>query len=438
MLTHLLTHTPLLYLTQSLWRDEAFSVLAAERQLSFIVTRLGFEPPVYYTLLHFWIKIFGESEIAVRSLSMIGFLLATVIVIEWASGLYKKHWLSWFTPLFFFLNPMLLYYSFEVRTYAWYTFFSVAMLVSYATRRWKWFTVAAILGFYTHVYLLPFVGTLFLHWAWIHRTTLKTMFRNIRSDAGILSFSVIFLSYVPWLIKIIKELPRMTSSWYFPVDIQLVKSVLGNLFLGYEGTPWYGWKYTAYVSACIFGLGYLAWQKRTDRAQTALLFLFGALPLAIIVGISFIKPLYVNRYLIPTTVAEIFVITTALSAVKSKIIQKAAAAILLAGVIWFNWWYPPQHKKQDVRETFIQVNTLKKPNDVILAGSPMIYLETLYYASDRSSVYLYNPTNGVFPWYIGDALITPSRMVSAFPDYPTRAFLIGENGTYEVVYRMPL
>ena len=126
------------------------------------------------------------------------------------------------------------------------------------------------------------------------------------------------------------------------------------------------------------------------------------------------------------------------AALPSFLRNSAAAAILLAGVIWFNWWYPPQHKKQDVRETFIQVNTLRKPNDVILAGSPMIYLETLYYASDRSSVYLYNPTNGVFPWYIGDALITPSRMVSAFPDYPTRAFLIGENGTYEVVYRMPL
>ena len=39
----LLTHTPLLYLTQSFWRDEAFYVLASERSLGFIVAKLGFE-----------------------------------------------------------------------------------------------------------------------------------------------------------------------------------------------------------------------------------------------------------------------------------------------------------------------------------------------------------------------------------------------------------
>lgn len=438
MLTYLLTHTPLLYLTQSLWRDEAFSVLAAERPLSFIVTKLGFEPPLYYTLLHFWIRLFGESEIAVRSLSMVGFMLAAIVIIEWASDTYKRHWLSWFTPLFFLFNPMLLYYSFEARTYGWYTFFATATLVSYMTRRWKWFTAAAILGFYTHVYLLPFVGALFLHWIVTNRAKLPTLLRNIRTNTETKSFLIIALSLVPWLINIIRNLPRMASSWYYPVDFQLVKSVLGNLFLGYEGTPWWGWKYTAYLSLILVGFGFLSWRKHQDRRRTNILLFFGLVPLAVIIGISFAKPLFVNRYLIPTTIAEVLIVTTALSTIRSPVIQKITAAALLIGVLWFNWWYPPQHKKLPVRETFSQVNTLKKSGDIILAESPLIYLEALYYAQDRSSVYLYNPTNGTFPWYIGDALFHPSRSARAYPDYPTRAFLIRENGTYEVVYRMPL
>ena len=140
--------------------DEAFSILAAQQSLVFIVTRLGFEPPVYYAMLHFWIKLFGSGEIAARSLSLVGFLLSTALMIEWSHALYKKHWLSWYLPLFFFLNPMLLYYAFEVRTYGWYIFFATTTLMFYSAKQWKWFIVSALLGFYTHVYMLPFIGIL--------------------------------------------------------------------------------------------------------------------------------------------------------------------------------------------------------------------------------------------------------------------------------------
>ena len=39
----LLTHTPLLYFTQSLWRDEAFSALVAERPITWIIQSAAFD-----------------------------------------------------------------------------------------------------------------------------------------------------------------------------------------------------------------------------------------------------------------------------------------------------------------------------------------------------------------------------------------------------------
>src|SRR3989344_749914 len=149
MFTWLLAHSPLLYFTQSVWRDEAFSILAAQRPLSFIFTNLGIEPPLYYLLLHFWMKLFGTSEIAARSLSFLGFGFATVIIIYWAEKLFKRHWLSWYLPLIFFVNPMLLYYAFEVRTYGWFMFFATLSIYSYATKRWKWYVLSSVLAFYT-------------------------------------------------------------------------------------------------------------------------------------------------------------------------------------------------------------------------------------------------------------------------------------------------
>ena len=134
MFSWLIQHSPLFYLTQSLWRDEAFSILAAQRPLSFIFNNLGVEPPIYYVILHFWIKLFGSGEIAVRSLSFLGFALATVVVIFWAEKLFHKHFLSWYLPVFFFINPMLLYYAFEIRMYGWFMFFAVLSLYGYSEK----------------------------------------------------------------------------------------------------------------------------------------------------------------------------------------------------------------------------------------------------------------------------------------------------------------
>lgn len=434
----ILTHTPLLYVTQSFWRDEAFSVLASEQSLRFIITKLGFEPPVYYTLLHFWIRVFGESDFSARFLSLFGFLLTTWLVIEWSAKIYKKHWLSVYLPVFFFLNPMLLYYAFEVRTYAWYTFFSTLMLYGYAQKRWRLFVVAAVLGFYTHVYLLPFIGALFIHWLITVKPNVKHLVAHISQDKALQSFLGIGVLITPWLIRIAFEASRLKSSWYFPVNLQLVLSALGNMFTGYEGTPWYGWHYTSWISLVIAGLALYALKDEKHRKQTSLFILFGIIPLIVIIGISFIKPLFVNRYLIPSTVAEVFVIVAAIAAIQNRLLQKIVAALLLIFVLWFNWWFPPQHPKPDMRGTLEQVNALAKPSDIILADNALIYLETLYYAKDRSKVYLYNPQNVPFAWYIGDALAEPSHMVQDYPIYPSRAYFVHGDTTFDIVYRIPI
>ena len=65
MLNFIFTKTPLFFLTQSFWRDEAFSYFMAKKNISEIIflTAKDFNPPLYYSILHFWIKIFGGSEI---------------------------------------------------------------------------------------------------------------------------------------------------------------------------------------------------------------------------------------------------------------------------------------------------------------------------------------------------------------------------------------
>lgn len=437
MLNFLIQHSPLLYFTQSLWRDEAYSILVAERPLTFIFNRLTFEPPIYYTFLHVWMKLFGTSEIATRSLSLVGFALATIVIIQWAEKLYKHHWLSWYLPLFFFLNPMLIYYAFEVRTYGWYIFFATLTFFAYEQKRWVLLTVASVLGFYTHSYMLFTIVAICLHWLVSHRTKLMRLRRVIR-EPMVRSMALIALALLPWIIRTVKASAQLKQSWYFPVDRNLVLSVLGNMFLGYEGTPWYLWPFTANLSLVLLGLFLLALTGKKTRTRASIFFTAVVVPLGLVVGVSFIKPLFVNRYLIPVTIAEIFLVVFAIERIKNTQLQKIFAFGAVLFVLCFNLWYPDKHKKSDIRTAIREVTALKTKDDVIYALSPLVLFESQYYSGDRSQVYLYNPNNSPFPWYVGESLVTQNQMKSEYPVYPVRAFLIGEDATYMIAYRTPL
>ena len=58
---------------QSLWNDEGTSVALAQRDLVTITksAALDIHPPLYYYALHVWLRLFGASEFAVRSLSVV-------------------------------------------------------------------------------------------------------------------------------------------------------------------------------------------------------------------------------------------------------------------------------------------------------------------------------------------------------------------------------
>lgn len=434
MFQFLLNHSPLFYLTQTLWRDEVFSILVAEKPLAEILSKLNFEPPLYYLLLHFWIKLFGNSEVATRSLSFIAFVLATVIVIYWAEKLYPRHWLSWFLPIFFFCNPMLIYYAFEVRTYGWYIFFATVSIYTYLTKKWGWFTMSTVLAFYTHTYAIFVPLTQAIHYILTNRALLRRPSGFLRDPAG-KSFMAVGLLIAPWLIRVVQESSRLKQSWYYPVDWHLIISVLGNMFIGYEGTPWYGWGYTKILSLVLLLLFGIALVPKATRKTTKFFFLMIFVPLVIVIGISFIKPLFVNRYVIPVTIAEVMMVGAAIAAIRHPVIQRFTAAVLLLFVLLVNMWYPLAHPKLDMRTVVKQVNALARSDDLILSDSPLVFFETIYYSRDRSRVFLYNPAHHPFPWYVGSTVVTTSQMVDQLPFFPTRAFLIHGDGSYELVYR---
>ncbi len=423
ILNFLIYHTPLFYLVQSLWRDEAFSFFMAKPSPVQIIinTANDFNPPLYYLLLHFWIIIAGHRDEALRLLSFVFHILTSYTAFKFSQKIFTRRF-AYFVLLFTLFNPMLAYYAFEMRMYSLYAFLTVTSLYFLYFKNWKWYTLSAVMGLYTHSFF-PLIIVSYTIYYWITKQLNKKNFFLIFKPV---------LFYLPWLPVIINQFFRSNNSWLFPVDLQLITSVLGNLFTNYEGTPGGLWKYTFFLSLLIFYFLYLAHKRFPKKSLIFLIPIF--IPLALILSYSSIKqPLYVNRYLIFVTIFEIMGISLGVWSIKNKFTRSIWAALWLMLVVLINLYLPQYLKKTDFKSTFSEINRISTRSDSVFAKTPIGFLESAYYYNFPEKTYIYNPNNIKIPNYVGANLIFPNASKSFFPPPPSRAFLIQDDANFEVI-----
>lgn len=103
---------------QSLWSDEGVSVALAQCDLATIARDAAHDihPPLYYYLLHFWVRLFGSSEIAVRSLSLLCGLLLVLFIYLLGRALFDER-VALVASFLAAISPFQIYYSQETRMY---------------------------------------------------------------------------------------------------------------------------------------------------------------------------------------------------------------------------------------------------------------------------------------------------------------------------------
>ncbi|MEA2422015.1 MAG: mannosyltransferase [Thermoleophilaceae bacterium] len=107
--------------TQSFWIDEAIAIHSARLDLSGLIDSLARtegNPPLYFVLLDGWMRLFGDSEAAIRSLSAL-FGTATILV-AYAIGrrLASSTRVGLAAAALAAFNPLLVWFSQEARPYA--------------------------------------------------------------------------------------------------------------------------------------------------------------------------------------------------------------------------------------------------------------------------------------------------------------------------------
>ena len=138
--------------TSDLWLDEALTVNVARLPLGDIAGALRHDgaPPLYYYLLHGWIQLFGEGDLAVRSLSAV-FGVATLPVMWVAARRLGGRAVAWTAVVLLATAPFAIRYGTEARMY---TLVTLLTLVGYlalvavleSPTPWRLVGLAAVTG----------------------------------------------------------------------------------------------------------------------------------------------------------------------------------------------------------------------------------------------------------------------------------------------------
>lgn len=430
MLKLLSDRTPLYFMIQSFWRDEGFSYLMAKRGILDMIraTAHDFNPPLYYLILHFWMKIFGSSEVALRSLSLIFFAINIYIVFLFLQNILKvKGSRTWVYLLIFALNPFLLYYAFEARMYSLVALLTTVSFYYFFKKRQVNYVMFTILGLYTHYFFLLVIFTQIIY---------LTLFEKGKVFKKIKVFIAPLLIFLPWLFYVLPALvTRTTPFWMERVNLVDFFASLGILFTGYERIHTFYDPLIILISLFfIFMIGFFIFviNKRKNHLFYLLL-LWSFFPYFLIFFISFFKPMFIPRYLIFAPVGFNLLLFYILEHVGKK-----ARFLLIFIIVVIVFHYTSQEviykRKSDVRQTIVEIKKLATKNDYLFVSdknAPSYFVAVYYF--DENRVYLYKETSEITPFYIGLAILPENKITTKLPHYPRKAFVLNNDFQYRIL-----
>jgi mannosyltransferase len=150
-------------INRPVWLDEANSVLIAGRGFQGIVDSLRRENnlPGYYFLLSLWMRLFGDSEIALRSLSALFYLSGAGAAAALGKRLSGEMRCGWYSGFFYILSPLAVRNAQNIRMYALLGLLSGLSILAFlklfadkdrSLRTWIGFVAVTAVGLLTHVW----------------------------------------------------------------------------------------------------------------------------------------------------------------------------------------------------------------------------------------------------------------------------------------------
>ncbi|MCM8767773.1 MAG: glycosyltransferase family 39 protein [Candidatus Omnitrophica bacterium] len=251
----------------SLWCDELLAISIGEHSIKWIIDYITYNdahPPLFYILVHFWLK-FGKSEFLLRTLPLI-FGILTIPAGYYLGKKFKNEKTGLFLSIFISISPPLILWSQILKSYTMFIFLTLLSFYNFLdyleNKNQKKLINLVILNtliLYTHNFgfIIILIQTITL--GLLKNLDKKFIFSNLMT----------FILYIPWLIKIPYQL-KFTLGVRRPIPMSLrLPYTIFYFFLGESINP-FNIKiliptvilYLILLPSCLNGISYLNKSKR--------------------------------------------------------------------------------------------------------------------------------------------------------------------------------
>jgi len=398
---------------QSYWNDEGTSVALASRSLGLILQGASqdIHPPLYYVLLHGWMRLFGRGEAAVRALSA---LLGTACVAA-TYGLTRRVWgdrTALLAGLLAAVSPLQVYYAQEARMYMLATALACASMAAWhalladgllAGERWLLrsapYLILTGLLTYTHYtgFTLVLAQNLGLLW-WVLKQELTWQDRGVLAAKWALLQLIIGILYLPWLALSWQALTQWPAVGHAGGLLSYARTAAQTLALGtaVEPGPWLRW--AGYGAATLaLGGALVDLHRRGPRSPWSLYLL---VPLASMGLYSLARPMFKPKFALLVAPALSALQAVAILALArlgrgskqrwwgiSLAIMAAAIPLATSGAALWQQYHDPATFRDDYRGIVAYIEAAAGPHDAMLINAPSQIETVELYASGSVATY---------------------------------------------------
>lgn len=361
----------------SIWLDEAFSIFHCQTSLGGIIAMSGKDPnpPLYSLCLGIWMKVFGNSPAAARSLSVL-FNVATAPVLFMFCRRFLNIQTAVIASLLFTFSNVQILYAHEARCFALVTLLAVISFWFYldilrgkSQRAVAGLAITNALLIYTHyatfhIFLAQLAGIVLFIWK-----DRKVVWRYMVSQVGAV---VLFLPWVPFALKNSSQI----REWARPNSLADIRYVYTYFF----GDTWF---LKALIVVFLVGLASLVFLKirgkEVPNGYVLLSLHLWAIGTVVFgYAVSLYMPMFTPRYLLYACVGCYILVAYCLSVIPVHAWFKIAAftVILWHGLSILDL---EPHKGEDWESVAGYVHAHKDPDTYVLLSPWYEYLPFTYY-----------------------------------------------------------
>jgi len=310
------------------WRDEAATWMSTQRSLGDLLSMLRSVDAVhgvYYLGVRLWILPFGDSVFSLRALSALGVAVGVALVMQLG-----HHLFGWVAALgagiSYAVLPPLTWAATEARSYAWAGVLSCMVALAFwvahdrgGWRPWLVYSVTVIVAVHGFVYnALVVVAAVGLSLAWLRS---GQRIRAAVATAGAL------VACVPFALLVASQGSQVSWLNTYPVT---VSDVTMAVFWGTEDVS-----QIVGTSVLVVALGFVAqaWWSGRSRGQLAYVVGWLVLPLAMLLALHPVLPLYHRRYLLVSIPALALVLGFLVARLRWVWLRVLLVMVLVAGCV---------------------------------------------------------------------------------------------------------